>query len=123
MPEGEGYVPTLELDELLAQLIERAQDVRTAHDRLRGLLRANQSIITNLSLDVVLQRIVEAACELLDSRYGALGVLSADGHGLERFIHVGIDQTTVDTIGDLPQGKGVLGALIEHPAPIRLHDL
>lgn len=117
------FVPTLDLDELLAQLIDRAQDVRGAHDRLRGLLRANQSIISNLALETVLQRIAEAACELLEARYGALGVLSPDGHGLEQFIHVGIDQATVDRIGDLPQGKGVLGALIEDPAPIRLHDL
>ena len=117
------FVPTLDLDELLAQLIDRAQDVRGAHDRLRGLLHANQSIISNLALETVLQRIAEAACKLLDARYGALGVLSPDGHGLEQFIHVGIDQETVDRIGDLPQGKGVLGALIEDPAPIRLHDL
>ncbi|HET6167943.1 MAG TPA: GAF domain-containing protein [Marmoricola sp.] len=117
------FVPTMDLDELLAQLVDRAQDVRGAHHRLRGLLRANQSIIANLALETVLQRIVEAACELLEARYGALGVLSPDGHGLEQFIHVGIDQATVDRIGNLPQGKGVLGALIEHPAPIRLHDL
>jgi signal transduction histidine kinase len=113
----------MDLDELLAQLIDRAQDVRGAHDRLRGLLRANQSIIANLALEVVLQRIVEAACELLEARYGALGVLSPDGQGLEQFIHVGIDQETVDRIGNLPQGKGVLGALIHDPVPIRLHDL
>ncbi len=120
---GDGFAPTLDLDQLLAQLVDRAQDVRSAHQRLRGLLKANESIISNLDLDVVLQRIAEAACELLEARYGALGVLSSDGHGLERFIHVGIDQETVDRIGDLPQGKGVLGALIEDPVPIRLHDL
>jgi signal transduction histidine kinase len=117
------FGPTLELDELLAQLIDRAQDVRSAHNRMRGLLKANQSIISNLALEVVLRRIVEAACELLEARYGALGVVSSDGHGLEQFIHVGIDQHTVDTIGDLPQGKGVLGALIDEPVPIRLHEL
>lgn len=117
------YGPTLELDELLAQLIDRAQDLRSAHHRMRGLLKANQSIISNLALESVLRRIVEAACELLDARYGALGVVSPDGSGLEQFIHVGIDQETVDRIGNLPQGKGVLGALIEEPVPIRLHEL
>jgi signal transduction histidine kinase len=98
-------------------------DVRAAQDRLRGLLRANQSIISDLAIEVVLRRIVEAACELLEARFGALGVLSPDRLGLEQFIHVGIDQETVDLIGDLPQGKGVLGALIDDPAPIRLHRL
>lgn len=92
-------------------------------ERLRGLLRANQSIVSNLALDVVLQRIVEAACELLDARYGALGVLEPGGRGLDRFVHVGIDPETVATIGRLPQGKGVLGALIDDPVPIRLHEL
>lgn len=119
----QGLGPTLELDELLSQLIDRAHDVRSAQQRMRGLLRANQSITSNLALEVVLRRIVEEACELLEARYGALGVLSPDGHGLEQFIHVGIDQQSVEEIGDLPQGKGVLGALIEEPAPIRLHEL
>lgn len=130
MRESEGRIghgdrvgPTLELDQLLAQLIDRAQDVLSAQDRMRGLLNANQSIVSDLAIEVVLRRIVEAACELLEARYGALGVLSPSGHGLEQFIHVGIDQAAVDRIGDLPQGKGVLGALIENPAPIRLHEL
>lgn len=102
---------------------DETEDLRSAQDRLRGLLKANQSIISDLALEVVLRRIVEAACELLDARYGALGVLRPDGHGLEQFIHVGIDDASVDRIGELPRGKGVLGALIEHPVPIRLHEL
>ncbi len=119
----DGFEPKLELDELLSRLIARAQDVRSAQEGMRGLLRANQSIISDLAIEVVLRRIVEAACELLDARYGALGVLSPDGHGLEQFIHVGMTADEVDLIGDLPQGKGVLGALIEDPQPIRLHEL
>lgn len=118
-----GPALELELDELLAQLIDRAQDVRSAQHRIQGLLRANRSIVGDLGLETVLRRIVEAACELLEARYGALGVLSPDGSGLEQFIHVGIDAEQVATIGHLPQGKGVLGALIEHPSPIRLHEL
>jgi len=120
---GAGFAPVPEPDELLSQLVDRAEDVRSAQLRMRGLLQANQSIVANLSLDVVLRTIVEAACELLEARYGALGVLSPDGHGLERFVHVGIDDASVARIGDLPQGKGVLGALIEDPVPIRLHEL
>lgn len=118
---GEG--PRLELDQLLSQLVDRAQDVMSAQNRLRGLLRANNAIVGNLSLDAVLRRIVEAACELVDAPYGALGVISADGSGLEEFIHVGIDATTADRIGHLPEGKGLLGALIDDPRPIRLRDI
>jgi signal transduction histidine kinase len=98
-------------------------DTSARLDRLRRLLDAHRDITSNLSLDVVLQRIVEAACELVDARYGALGVLSVDRRELERFVHVGIDAPTVTEIGDLPRGKGVLGALIDDPRPIRLHDL
>jgi signal transduction histidine kinase len=115
--------PQLALDELLIQLIDRAQDVRAAQDRLRGLLRANRAVIGDLSLTVLLRRIVEAACELVDAPYGALGVIAPDGTGLEEFIHVGMDDDAVRKIGHLPEGKGLLGALIDDPRPIRLRDM
>ncbi|HET7690688.1 MAG TPA: GAF domain-containing protein [Nocardioidaceae bacterium] len=115
--------PRLELDQLLAQLVDRAQDVMAAQNRLRGLLQANRSIIGDLGLETVLKRIVEAACRLVDAPYGALGVVAPEGAGLEQFIHVGIDDSVVDDIGHLPEGKGLLGLLIEDPNPIRLPDL
>ncbi|MEO6703037.1 MAG: GAF domain-containing protein [Jatrophihabitantaceae bacterium] len=115
--------PQLELDQLLAQLIDRAQDVRAAHGRLRGLLHANSLITGDLTLPVVLRRIVEAACELVDAQYGALGVIATSGSGLEQFIHVGVDEDQVALIGHLPEGKGLLGALIDDPRPIRLRTL
>ena len=62
-----------------------------AASRLRGLLRAQGTIIGVLDLQTVLRRIVEAACELVDAPYGALGVIAPDGTGLEQFIHVGMD--------------------------------
>lgn len=116
-------VPHLELDELLTQLIDRAHDVKAAQNRLRGLLRANRAIIGDLGLSTVLRRIVEAACELVDAPYGALGVIRPDGSGLEEFIHVGMDASAVEQIGHLPEGKGLLGALIDDPRPIRLRDI
>lgn len=114
--------PRLELDELLIQLVDRAHGVMASQNRLRGLLRANRMIVGDLALPIVLRRIVEAACELVRARYGALGVISPGG-GLEQFIHVGFDDDTVTRIGHLPEGKGLLGALIEDPRPIRLRDI
>lgn len=111
--------PKLELNELLRQLIDRAQDVVAVQGRLRSLLRANQAVMGNLSLPVVLRQIVEAACELGHARYGALGVIDPGG-GLAQFVHVGIDNETALRIGHLPEGKGLLGALIDDPRPIRL---
>jgi signal transduction histidine kinase len=67
----------------------------------------------------VLGQVLESACELTSARYAALGVLSADRTELERFITRGIDERTARAIGDPPRGRGVLGALIEDPKPLR----
>jgi signal transduction histidine kinase len=115
-----GDVPNLELDELLKQLIGRAQDVVSTQGRLRGLLRANQSIVASLPLPLLLRRIVEAACELTQARYGALGVIDPTAGRLEQFVHLGMDDETVARVGPLPEGKGLLGALIDDGRPIRL---
>jgi signal transduction histidine kinase len=116
-------VPKLELDELLHQLIARAQDVASAQGRLRALLRANQSIVGNLTLPALLLRTVQAARELTHARYGALGVIDPSGDGLDQFVHVGMDEATVARIGHLPEGKGLLGALIDDPRSIRLQPM
>jgi signal transduction histidine kinase len=112
----------LELDELIDQLVERAQEVKQTQGRLRALLRAIETVAGDLSLETVLRNVVEAGCELAEARYGALGVIGHDG-GLEQFIHVGIDEATAERIGHLPQGKGLLGALITDPRPIRLRQM
>jgi signal transduction histidine kinase len=121
---GLGFAdgPRLELDELLSQLVSRAEDVMAAQGRLRGLLAANQMIIGEVELPVVLRDIARAACQLVNARYGALGVLAPHG-GLEEFIHVGIDDETAERIGPLPSGKGLLGAVIDNPQPIRLRHI
>ncbi len=115
-------IARLELDELLEQLVERAQDVLNTQGRLRGLLGATRAISSDLSLPVLLHRITESACELVGARYGALGVVGADQE-LTEFITVGIDEQTIATIGALPRGKGILGQLISDPRALRLDDL
>ncbi len=115
-------VPRLELDQLLEQLIHRADDVLATQGRLRGLLRANAAVAADLSLPVVLRRIVDAARDLLGARYAALGVVGRDGQ-LEEFVHTGIADDLVAEIGELPRGRGILGLLISNPVPIRLADL
>ena len=88
----------------------------------RGLFSAVVAVAAGLELGATLRRIVQAAVDLVDASYGALGVLGADGE-LTSFVHVGIDQATQAVIGDLPRGKGILGLLLNHPAPIRLDDM
>jgi two-component system, NarL family, sensor histidine kinase DevS len=95
----------------------------TGDDRLRALLELGIAISAELSLDGVLERIVEAAAELTGARYAALGVIDRSGTGLERFITTGIDDETRTTIGEPPHGRGILGVLIGEARPLRLHDL
>ncbi|MEV1284531.1 GAF domain-containing protein [Modestobacter sp. NPDC049651] len=111
-------VPRLELDQLLEQLVDRAQEVLTTQGRLRGLLRANRLVAGDLALPVVLRRIVSAARELVGARYAALGVIGPSG--LVEFVHEGMPPDALARIGHLPQGKGLLGALIDQPEPIRI---
>jgi signal transduction histidine kinase len=121
---GLGFpdIPRLELEQLLVQLVDRADDVLATQGRLRGLLRANALIAGELSLPVVLRQIVAAARDLVGARYAALGVLGRDGE-LEQFVHAGMDDELVARIGDLPRGRGILGLLIRQPVPLRLADL
>src|SRR5680860_1025840 len=92
-------------------------------DRLRVLVDAGIALSSELSLDALLQRIVETAAELTGARYGALGVIDKSGQALERFLTTGIDAETHAAIGDLPRGRGILGVLIREAKPLRLHDL
>ncbi|MFL6141498.1 MAG: GAF domain-containing protein [Labedaea sp.] len=111
----------LRLEALLTEVRTRLAEIVKTRDRLQGLLEAVLAVGTGLELDSTLQRIVQAAVELIDARYGALGVVGEQG--LAEFIYTGIDPETRARMGALPEGRGLLGTLIEHPSPIRLADL
>lgn len=91
-------------------------------EREQQLLYAVAGLAGDVELDEVLKRIVRAACHLVEARYGALGVLG-DDQLLTEFVHEGLDADTVETIGELPRGHGVLGVVIDSPTPLRLRDL
>jgi signal transduction histidine kinase len=99
------------------------EGVRRDTDRFRALVEAGVSISSELSLDALLQALVEKAAELTGARYAALGVIDRAGTELERFVTTGIDVRTHTAIGDLPRGRGILGTLIREAKPLRLHDL
>ena len=90
---------------------------------MRALVEAGVAITSELSLDALLQRLVEAAAELTAARYAALGVIDQSGSELERFLTTGMDAETHAAIGELPRGRGILGVLISEDAPLRLHNL
>lgn len=91
-------------------------------ERESGLFSAVVAVAAGLELGATLRRIVQAAADLVDAKYGALGVLGAEGTVVD-FVHVGIDRAAADRIGPLPEGAGILGLLIDHPIAIRLDDL
>src|SRR6266516_3943133 len=91
--------------------------------RLRALFEAGLAVSSELSLEVLLRRLVEAAAELTGARYAALGVIDASGSELEQFVTHGIDDDLRAEIGSPPRGRGILGVLIREARPLRLADL
>jgi signal transduction histidine kinase len=86
------------------------------------LVEAGLVLASELSLPVVLQKIVDLACEVADARYGAVGVLGPDGR-IAEFITHGITNEQRERIGPLPEGHGLLGLLIKDPRPLRLRNI
>jgi signal transduction histidine kinase len=115
-------LPQLRLDELLTELQVRLQAVLDTRDRVHALLEAVVAVGSNLELEAVLRQIVEAAVGLVDARYGALGVVG-DGGRLAEFVPVGFSADDIARIDHWPEGRGLLGELINDPRPLRLPDL
>jgi signal transduction histidine kinase len=112
----------LRLRELLMEVQDRVEQIVEGRDRLDGLLEAMLVVTSGLELDETLRTIVHTAIELVDAKYGALGVRGHD-HELVEFIYEGIDEEMRRQIGHLPEGRGVLGLLIDDPKPIRLENI
>jgi len=94
--------------------------VQTVEERTRSLVAAGIALSSELSLDAVLQKLVDTASALTGAHYAALGVLEPTRARLERFVTAGVDAETRAEIGDPPSGRGILGALIHDPTPLRL---
>src|SRR5579864_1597856 len=92
------------------------------HDRKDMLLEAGLTLASELSLPIVLQRIVDLAAQVTDARYGAVGVIGA-GDELVEFITTGVSSHQRRQIGALPRGRGVLGLLIKDPRSVRIKDI
>ncbi len=102
----------------------RAEDNRdSAGQRCEAVYRATLAIATELSLDAVLQKIVDAARELVNARYGALGVVDEKRRQLTGFIVSGVTAEQVALMGPWPRGLGLLGELIHFPRPLRVKDI
>lgn len=113
----------LELPDLVEELRHRAEAAARDQSRLSALLDAVLAVTSDLKLADVLNRIVKAACELVDAQYGALGVIGSDGERLAEFVSRGMSEQQVAAMGQQPCGRGVLGLLIDHPVPLRIEDV
>ena len=87
--------------------------------RQEVLVKAALALASELSLPAVLQKISDLACEVAGARYGALGVVGPGGRILE-FVTHGVTDEERRRIGRLPEGHGILGALIADARPLRL---
>ena len=93
-----------------------------AQRQTAGLVEAGLAIASELDLDVLLQRIADVARDVLQAGYAAVGVIGDDSL-LARFVYSGIDKETAERIGHLPQGRGLLGVLIEGGRPLRMREI
>jgi signal transduction histidine kinase len=92
-------------------------------DALRRLLDAGRALVSELDVEAVLQRVLSTAAEVTDARYAALGVLDEHRRELERFVTHGIPEAAHQAIGELPRGRGLLGAVIADPHPLRTESI
>jgi signal transduction histidine kinase len=90
---------------------------------LRQLLDAGRAVVSELDLDAVLERVLATAAEVSGARYAALGVLDERRAELERFVTHGVPEAAHRAIGALPRGRGLLGAVIADPRPLRTESV
>ncbi len=96
---------------------------RASQARLERLLSAGLDLTSVLSLDGVLRRVVDLACEIIGSRYAAMGLLGPDGKSLQQFVTAGIEPADYAAIGRPPKGLGVLGLVMRDGKILRLENL
>jgi signal transduction histidine kinase len=97
--------------------------IPSTQERLKQLVAATSALITEVSLDGVLQRAVQVSAEVIAARYAAIGVVASDGRTLEHFTTHGVDSELAAKIGTPPRVHGILGAMMRGATPMRLPDL
>ncbi len=97
-------------------------EVRAAERRLAALDAAVRGIAGVLSVDRVLQLIVDRVRELVGAQYAALGIVGPHDV-IDTFITSGISQRQRERIGELPRGRGLLGLIIRQDQSFRIDDI
>ena len=102
---------------------ERDEGGSLGHERLARIVEVGRSLVSELDLPTLLDRVLAAARDITEARYAALGILDERKEQLEQFLTLGIPEEERERIGSLPRGHGVLGLLIREPAPLRLESV
>ena len=90
--------------------------------RLKAVSDAVLAVTSQLSVEQVLQRLADAARDLANARYAAIGIPDGDG-GFRRFIVAGMSDELIEAMGPLPRTHGMLGAMLETAEPFRTTDI
>ncbi|RME48553.1 MAG: GAF domain-containing protein [Chloroflexi bacterium] len=103
--------------------LERSRRLAQRHnEQLHALHEASLSLTAELSQEAVLQKVVDLSRRLVDARYGALGIVDKAGH-IQALITSGLSEEEYSRMGPLPQGRGLLGAVLHEGRPIRVADI
>ena len=89
---------------------------------LKAVSDAVLAVASQLSVDEVLQRLVDTARELASARYAALGIPDGTG-GFRRFLVAGMSDELIAAMGPLPRTHGMLGAMLETSGAYRTQDI
>ncbi|NIX56127.1 MAG: GAF domain-containing protein [candidate division Zixibacteria bacterium] len=108
---------------VFGQLDERESEIKKRAAQLEALNNAGLSLITELDLRIVLQKVVDLSRELVDARFGALGVLDDGGEHFQQFITSGISDDKRFMIGAPPHGRGLFRSMIEEGKPLLINNI
>lgn len=89
---------------------------------LLALHTAGLDVASELSLDIVLNKVVEQARNLAGAKYGALSVIERGGN-IKEFITSGVTPEERAAIGPPPVGHGVLGVVLHEGQHLRLANV
>lgn len=89
---------------------------------IRSLSQSGIALTSELSLQALLQKVVDVAREQVDARYAAMSVLGPDGE-IRQFLSSGVTPEERERIGGIPHGHGLLGVLLRENQALRISDI
>jgi signal transduction histidine kinase len=108
---------------IIFRFIGRIQErLERRNQELLALHAAGLDIASELSLEIVLKKVVEQAKTLVGAKYGALSVIDRAGT-IKEFITSGVTAAEQAAIGPPPVGHGVLGVVLREGQHLRLPNV